>query len=168
MTMLTRETILPRVEINPVLACKVRATNRLARECNRLHPLFVAALRPFLGKKVQTQSGYSQRLRDAVAHLMPRPGEVQVYPFGHVNSIRWTVKVCELDGQGGCQYREMSLWVGECEGDILVSVREDYEPMRDDHTAEEVLANRERFKVAEAAYQAARSALGDFGEYDRN
>jgi hypothetical protein len=68
---------------------------------------------------------------------------------------------------GHAYYYEVTFYVGELTGDVLKNITTNETGFPTDYTVEQVEANRETFKVAQKAFESARSALYPFGEFDR-
>ncbi len=159
------------------LEAKVAAVNRANAEAKRLHPLFVEAFRPFLGKKVLTHSGLVAKAKDIPDQLVPFIADgyqtPSVYRYSSNYSLCFVVKVCESGRsfRGGdnysTHYAEASIYVGELDGYTLAKLTEEYKFPRDDWSADEV---RDLRKLADEAEKQSRhylNQLSAFGRFDQ-
>ena len=157
------------------LDAKVAAVNKANAEANRLQPLFVEAMRPFIGTKILTHGGLARKPKAIIEKLMP-PFVADGYKTPSVwrdssnYSLRYSVKVCVNTASGnGCAYHEASFHVGDLDGYNLSAVPDAEacgKAYRTDYTAEEVRQLRKALDESEKAFRAAQSALGPFGRYD--
>lgn len=151
------------------LEARVRAANRAHEWCNKLHPLFLAALRPFVGKKVVKADGY---LTEAVKKALPEtPNTVATsVMFDRAGgTLRWEVKTMEnIADEAGCLYFTASFSCGQLalRGDTLEEVFVGECGYRTDHTAAEVKAQREEVKRLQKLADEAKSKLHPFGMQD--
>lgn len=158
------------------LDAKVAATNAANDYANRIYPILADYFRGLVGCKVTKSDGeLFKKIADGIPALPePKdgPNRVSVYRSHSGYALRWTVKACEsypsgpLPGDCCAAYSEQSVYVAVINGSTIVRIF-DFEPDRTDYTADEVKANREAYRKAKQAADAARSALEGFGEYDR-
>jgi hypothetical protein len=167
------------------LNARVRAHNRVNKRALELHGELVEIFRPFIGKKVLTNSGFVAKLRPQIDAIRDREGSsheggFQLYYNGGRYSLVFTLKAWEpyKGEQYGGSYAEASIYVGEFgnqtsqnpEGlpqDHLASVRETPPDLRTDYSADEVRALRKAEREASEKAREAESALSPFGRYDQ-
>ncbi len=156
---------------------KVAAVNRANAEAKRLHPLFVEAFRPFLGKKIITQSGLVAKAKGIPDALVPfKPDGYRtpsVYRNSSNYSLSFTVKVCESanswrgTGHQSAHYAEQTIYVGELQGDILSKLIEQPSQPRSDWTADEIRDLRQQADDAQTRFRDLGNRLSSFGRYDQ-
>jgi hypothetical protein len=155
------------------LAARCAAFNAVNAEANRLSALTIAALTPFVGKKVLKADGSLTAAVKAV--LPPAAPDVQKW-LAHSNySLCFALKTYETtadrNNRPGEDYRiahyaEVYFYAGEVKDGVLIKLSDPIN-LPTDHNPEKVAELR---KIAEAAKEAARqaeSACGPFGLYDR-
>ncbi len=160
------------------LNAKVRAQNKVNARANALHPELLEIFRPYVGKKILTNSGFVAKLKPALAALRERESaaKFQLCPGSTTYTLSFSLRGWE--SYNGEQYggasAEATLYVGDMNrpgsgvysGDALATLHTEPPALRTDYSADEV---RELRKTAAAAEQAARdaeSALFPFGKYD--
>lgn len=155
------------------LAARVYGVNNAHRVAMLIYPELREALAPFVGQKILKADG---TLLKKIAELIPKISNydgISIYKSISDYNINWSVKSCEqsqsrnsYEGHTNTYYYEIGVYVGDIRDGILIRL---YDPPihKTDYTVEEVLRNRETFKVAEKIYQDAKSSLFPFGEYDR-
>ena len=148
------------------LAAKVAAFNSAHKEANRLVPLVLAALAPFVGQKVmKATGGMMQKVKEALPE-MPNTVPLSIWlRDSHGYSLILNVKACQSYGDHFCTYAEACPYVAELKDGILSKLY-DFTPYRTDFTAGEVLEKRETLAKAKQAARDAESALYPFGEYE--
>lgn len=120
----------------------------------------------FIGKKIKTQKGLSQRLLDATKFDRE---SIEVKP---INGAKWArvhyvalscsyndlsveISLCFSDGGTGCTYEKRSWYFGKAQDDVLVSVDDDYKVpttvLDFDTELKAIEAYRKAEKLAEAA-----------------
>lgn len=155
------------------LEAKVAAVNNANRYALELYPQLRAIFEPFIGQKIEKADG---GLLMKIAKLLPefpcKPG-LHVYKMSSDYSLVWVVKTCESQAINGkhdnyhvAHYHETSVYVGNMRHGVLTDFCKAPE-LRTDYTAAEVEAAREAYRKAKQAADDARSALFNFGEYDR-
>lgn len=151
------------------LEAKVIATNRANAEANRLYPLFVAALTPFLNKKVITIDGdLTKNVHEAI-QAIPTTAFRIYRGNGRSGLLFWTVTECENYSYYSCVYAETTFYVGEMNVQELYNLQSFRAPnLPTNITADQIREARQCVIKAKSALSAAQSALGDFGEYDSN
>ena len=153
--------------IDERLKAIVKAQNRAAERAISLYDELAAVFAPFVGKQVCKKDGPLMAKVEALLPKLENAPGLQVYRHASNYSLVWVVKACEqVEGKGCCEYREVSVYVGELwypHNGVLKSLckRPD---LRHDHTPEEVEANREAVRKAKKALDAAQSMLYPFGE----
>lgn len=159
-----------------ILAARIAATNSANAEANRLKPLLLVALAPFVGQKVAINGGgLVAKAKAAVeAVLPPYSHAIHTYKLVSQYSVAYIVKSCANydDGRGHfcAVYHEAAVYVGELSGhtlEKLCHITEAIPPLKCDYTEAEIIARREAYKAAKKVADAAQSALGHFGEFDR-
>ena len=155
--------------MNAALDAKVKAVNRANGEALKLHSVLVEIFRPLVGTKVEKADG---TLLKKIADLLPElPYTSKLHVYKNVSNyfLAWNVKAVEGYGEHHCTSHEASVYVGflaNGAGFVLEKLA-DPPDLRTDYTAEEVLAKRADFDVKRKAADAAKCALGPFGEFDR-
>lgn len=153
-----------------VLAARVRIVNRAHETANALARVLRERFAPLVGKKIEKAGGQILEKYKGLLPEMPHDHNLMVYKHASNYSLAWTVKTSEtvpMVGVGHAYYYEVTFYVGDLAGDTLKNIATHETNFRTDFTAAEVEANREAFKVAQKAFEDARSALYPFGEYDR-
>lgn len=153
-----------------VLAARVRIVNRAHQLANEYARVLKERFAPLVGKKVEKQGGQILEKYKNLLPEFPRDHNTMVYKHASNYSLAWTVKTSEtvpMVGVGHAYYYEVTFYVGDLAGDVLKNIAVHETNFRTDYTVAEVEANREAFKVAQKAFEEARSALYPFGEYDR-
>lgn len=148
------------------LEAKVLAVNKVKAEINRVAPLFIAAVVPFLNKKVLKVGGFTEQLKK----VLPEVNAFQSYRSASNYGLYYVVRECvnytgNTYGDTFATYYEETFCFGEVKDGILVKLAE-FEPRRCDYTAEEVRQNRIAVGEARDALHAAEFKLCPFGEYD--
>jgi hypothetical protein len=168
------------------LNAKVRAYNKVNARAMELQPELLAMFRPFVGKKILTNSGFVAKLRPLIDALrereqQPGRGRFQFWTGSTSYTLTFTLKAWEsYNGeQYGGAYAEATLYVGElgragathgghCDvaRDCLASLNEEPLALRTDYSAEQVRALRKAAQEAEEKAREAEHALSPFGKYD--
>jgi hypothetical protein len=168
------------------LNAKVRAYNKVNARANELHRELLAIFRPYVGKKILTQSGFVAKLRPVIDALRDRergPDHrhgFQLYTGSTSYTLTFTLKAWEPNGgEYGGAYAEATLYVGElgrlganhgehCDTarDCLAKLHTEPLALRTDYNADEVRRLREEAKKLEERAREAQSALYPFGQYD--
>jgi hypothetical protein len=155
------------------LNARVRAYNKVNARANELHRELLAIFRPFVGKKILTNSGFIAKLRPQLEALreresQPGRGRFQLYTTSTTYTLTYVLKGWDAyqgEPHGG-SYAEVGRNGNGLPGDHLASVNSEPLALRTDYDAEAVRVLR---KAAEAAADKAReaeSALYPFGKYD--
>lgn len=153
-----------------VLEAKVAARNLINRKTNELAPLFIEAVKPFLGKQVLLQNG---ALRESFKKSLPDIKDKELHLLVRSSSgysLLLDLKVCETVDKGhyhGAIYADELVYLGELNNGILTRLH-DFAPRRTDYTVEEVQAAREAFRVADKARDEAQSKLNLWGQHDNS
>lgn len=157
------------------LAAKVAARNNAHAYALRLYPVLSDFFRGYVGCKILKADGtLLKKIADAIP-AQPEPGvsgvQLHVYRSTSSYSLAWTVKACETfpARYGDCQiasYYEVTVYIGDMRGDVLTKISDPPTWLRTDYTVEEVEKARLAYAEAKKKADDARSALGDFGEYD--
>jgi hypothetical protein len=162
------------------LNAKVRAFNKVNARANELHGELVAMFRPFVGKKILTQSGFIAKLKPQIDALREREshpgrGRFQLYTGSSHYTLSFVLKAWESyqGEEHGGSYAEAYLHLGELgknsnglPEDHLASLTSEPLALRSDYSADEVRRLREEAKQAEERAREAQSALHPFGQYD--
>lgn len=163
------------------LAAKVAARNNAHAYALKLFPVLAEFWAGYVGQKIENNDGtIAKRIKDKMP-AFPETGKTQfelsVYRHTSDYSLAWTVKACEChpgrnsrpgDTYQIANYYEVTVYVGDMRNGVLTAIKDAPTYLRTDYTVEGVEKAREAYKVAKAAADAARSELGDFGEYDVN
>jgi len=156
------------------LETRVRGVNRANEYANALWPRLIAVFTPFVGEKIEKADGTLllkvQKLVDALKLPNCATPNIMVYRHNSNYNLAYTVKTDEtysVDGRyGHAYYHETTIYLGKMDCGVLTQL-DAAETFKTDYTAAEVIANREAYKAAKAAADAAQSKLYPFGEYDR-
>lgn len=121
------------------LIAKVEAKNAAAAEVNRLTPLVVDALTPFVGKKVvTTHGGLLQAVRRQLPE-MPFTSGVRARLDASNGSIWLGVKACaRVEGKEYVEYMDEARCIANCNKQILSNLATDLGPRKADWDADEV------------------------------
>lgn len=164
--------------MSAALEAKVAAVNLANQVAVELFPKLKAALEPFVGSQVYKADGDLMKKVESALPELPRrdlvlngsnAANVHVFRGRSDYSLYWTVKTsCNYpSGNSGARatYHEVSVYVGNVRGQILESLYESFTP-EPKYTVEGVQAARVAYAEAKKKADAAKSALGPFGEYD--
>ena|ERR1035437_6516535 len=152
------------------LEAKVAAYNRVHKIANRLQRELIEKFRPFVGKKILTQSGLAAKVK----HLNPdSTKEYHIYRYSSNYSLTFCVKTWEQaknrygnnPSYSSSHYAEASFNVGELDGDILKKLSEPT-LLKEDFSVEEVKQLRIEEKELEEKARTALNKLYPFGKYD--
>lgn len=148
-------------------AAKVAAQNLLGKAINEYHNTIRAFLFKWIGQKVSLATGgRPHKLKAELETLnLPHYPRLRIcLDFGNYN-IHSTVMVDavvngEYQTAEGCDY-----FANVMDG-VLKDMNYNFNPWRTDYTVEEIQCKRNEFKIAQKAFEDARSALYPFGEHD--
>ena len=153
------------------LKAKIAGRNSVNAAAREWTPRILAALPPWIGKKIQNQSGC---LADKFTRTLPQfPNttalSVSVRASWGLTATFRTCASCTVDGESACSYEEAQVYLGEMGGLNLTKVLE-FNPdhYRTDYTEAEIKAARVQLRAASDAVDSARSKLCGFGEHDNN
>jgi hypothetical protein len=145
------------------LEAQVKAQNRAAKRALELYDSLVAIFAPLVGKPVCKANGLLAKVEALLPKLENTPA-LMIYKYSSNYSLVWVVKACEqVEGAESCEYREVSVYVGELRGLVLEKIC-DRPNLRHDHDVSEVKAIREEVKAAQKVLDEAKSKLFPFGE----
>jgi len=167
------------MNIHPnTLAARCAAFNRANTEANRLAPLYLAALAPFVGKQViKAAGGFLEKVKAVfpkTAHP-DTPGRADGCTVwessGAGYSLTFTVKTCELSASRSpdCQignYAEACVYVAELSNGVLTKLCP-LQPRRTDYSPDQIAALRKEAERTREAARNAESACHPFGLFDR-
>lgn len=158
------------------LAAKVAAVNRASAEANRLAPLIVQALAPYVGQKVLKADGtFLQKVKEALPFrptFATTGNRLNVYlDLGRRYSVRLEVQASEnhkcIRGDTGYQTGKVSLYLFELSNGVLGKAY-NFGPLRTDYTESEVSTTRKNLSEAKSKVSDLLSRLYYFGEYEVN
>lgn len=143
---------------------KVKAYNRAAKRALELYDSLSEVFKKFVGEKILKVDGsFLVKVSNFIPFMENKP-EIQIYRHQSKYSLVWVVKASEqVQGQSFVEYMEVSVYVGELDGDVLKSICAKPN-LRHNFTIEEVIKKQEDVKAAQAKLDAARSAIHPFGE----
>jgi len=147
------------------LEAQVKAQNRVAARALELYDELAAIFRPLVGKQV-CKANDPWALLAKVKALLPKlenTPALMIYQYSSNYSLVWVVKACEQAGDDVCEYREVSVYIGELRGLVLEKIY-DSPNLRHDYSVAEIKAAREEVKAAQKALDEAKSKLYPFGE----
>lgn len=153
------------------LQAKIVARNRAGEIANELYPKFLEIFKPYSGQKVCKVDGtLLKKIDEALPDSQfpedkwPKP-TVMYYRSRSEYNIAFTVKTCADDGQGGCAYEEVTVYICDLSNGVIPTDGRWYDPpkCRTDYNLAEVKALREAYKVAKKAADDAQSACHPFG-----
>lgn len=162
------------------LEASVFATNKAHEEGIKLYNLLAPIFRPLVGTKILKADGsFTQKVEKLIPKL-PYQYPLHITINSRQYDISYTVRYFANYSrerydrwedkdvvEEASLSRDTTIYIGKLDGAVLTEIW-DSPNRRTDYTVEEVLANRAAFKAAEEVYNAAKSALGLFGEYDRD
>ena len=149
------------------LAARVAAVNKAHAYAKELHPKLAAVFAPFVGCKVTKIGRLVAKAEAAVKALdLPYSGGLNVSRNPSTYTISYNVQACE-SFDWIAYYHDVGVYVGELKGDTLDKLMPLNGTYRSDYTELEITSKRAEFKAIEKQYEAAKSALFPFGEYDR-
>lgn len=146
---------------------KLEAVNSGHAYANELYHKIRKVFEPFVGQQIDKAAGglmaKVQKHFDALD--LPCTPSISVHRYGSEYSLVYIVKTCK-DFEGHAFYHETSVYVGHTRHGVLTSF---YDPpnFKTDYKVEDVIAAREKYKLAKKASDEAFSNLHPFGEYDR-
>lgn len=154
------------------LEAKVAVVNKVRAEVNRLTPLVIADFTPLVGQKIMKSCGLMAKFE----HLKPASNaKFQVFRNGSDYTLSFTIKSDSLFEKENefantghhyqsSFYHEETIYIGELNGPILVSIMK-FEPLKCDYTVDEVKKARIKVEEAEDAFSNAKSTLSPFSRY---
>jgi hypothetical protein len=164
------------------LEAQVKAQNRAAARALELYDELAAIFKPLVGKQVCKANGQHGQLLAKVAALLPKlenTPALMIYRYPSNYSLVWVVKACEqaasvvppFVGSDVCEYREVSVRIGELRGlvpyrlhGLVLEKICDRPNLRHDYSLAEVKAIREEVKAAQKTLDEAKAKLSPFGE----
>jgi len=150
-----------------ILEAKVEAKNRLYVAYNNLVSACIAAFTPFVGQKVMKADGLMKKFADLVPKA-PSP-DFHVYLNRSNYTLGWIINIDVTyffrNGDQRSHRDEICLYIGDLKNGVLTKTL-DFKPLEYGFSVEKILVARERFNKAKKEFDAAKSALGSFGEYD--
>lgn len=165
---------------NTTLEAKIAARNKVNALALEMAPKMIAALAPFVGKKIINQGGGLAAKVRACLPDDPCTPSVSWWYSANNYSVSVNFKVCEhskgtrygkeWNGEicQGCigNYMETHITLAVVDGNNLERLGP--EPhLRTDYTGEAIQAARVALRAAQSALDDARSNLSGFGEYDQ-
>jgi hypothetical protein len=127
-----------------------------------LYAALTAIFRPLVGKQVCKANGLLAKVNALLPKLENTPS-LMIYRYSSPYSLVWVVKACEQEGDDVCEYREVSVYIGELNGLVLEKIF-DCPDLRDDYSVAEIKAAREEVKAAQKVLDEAKAKLNPFGE----
>lgn len=148
------------------LAARIKARNRAGEIANELFPQFVAIFKPLVGQKVCKVDG--SFLKKIVEQLPSRdyPDTAPTVMYYRNNSeytVSFTIKTCASNGQGGCAYEEVGVYVADLSNGVVGDKEYDPPAYRTDYTAAEIKRLRIVYKEKREQADQAFSDLHPFG-----
>jgi len=153
--------------MNKSLKPKVEAVNRANKYMNELAVKLVAFFGPLVGKEILKADGsllakYAKQLSEVVT--FPNTVDLLVYRNPSRYTLSWVVKTCQpIEGECGCLYHEVTLYVGDLDGQTLKALLP-FTPQKTDYSAEKVEALRGEVKKAKDKYENLKRGLFPFEE----
>jgi hypothetical protein len=144
------------------LEAQIKAQNRAATRALELYAELAAIFRPLVGKQVCKANGLLAKVAALLPKLENTPA-LSIYRYRSNYSLVWVVKACEQEGEDVCEYREVSVYIGELRGLVLEKIC-DCPNLRHDYSLAEVKAIREEVKAAQKTLDEAKAKLSPFGE----
>lgn len=149
------------------LKAKVDAQNKANAHVLTLHPQLVNLFRPYVGKKIFTQSGFIHKIKQALEPLLSNTTSLRVYRYNSNYSLTFIVNTNEnIQGGHGCVYRDASFSVGDIKGDTLITLNEQTQSRRTNYNVEEIIIARHAVDSADKQLSRAKESLCGFGEHD--
>jgi len=151
------------------LEAQVKAQNRAAARALELYAALTEIFRPMVGKKVCKANGLLEKVKALLPKLENTPA-LMIYQHSSNYSLVWVVKACEQAGDDVCEYREVSVYIGElrglCSGSCAGVLEKicDSPNLRHDYSVAEIKAAREEVKAAQKVLDEAKAKLNPFGE----
>jgi hypothetical protein len=151
---------------NRRLEAKVKAVNRANKLGLEVYQLLAPVFVDLVGTKILKADGsLLQKIENRLPTLTnDRRTRVSRSPSRYV--LAWNVQTNEPESEFTVTYHEVTVYVGDVDGDALKAIR-DYTPSRTDWTVAEVLEGRRKIKEAKEALSVAEASVYPFGEYDR-
>jgi|SaaInlV_165m_DNA_1040744.scaffolds.fasta_scaffold124459_1 hypothetical protein len=144
------------------LKTKVKAVNDCHRIANELYPKLLEIFEPLVGCKILKVDGSLLAKLHDLTKGFDDPDAHMIMHSRNSYNLQWTVKTCVNDGNGGCMYHEVGVYIANLEGTAIKDIIKQ-DVRRDDWTVEEITEKREAYETANKAAQEARSACEPFG-----
>jgi hypothetical protein len=148
------------------LKAKVVAVNKANKYAKELYEMLVPVFQPFVGQKIIKDTGGLYNKVEKALPVLPNTHEVRVYRQSGGYSLAYTIQVNESVPDYGAIYHEVTVYLGNLRNGILTKLDDRKPEGREDWTAEEVQAGREKIVTAREALRDAESAIYPFKEYD--
>lgn len=154
--------------MNDKLTARVVARNRVNAYANVFWKDLIDRLTPFVGCKVLKADGSLLKNVECRLPETPNTNALHVYHSSPRSySLTWTVKACQqVPGECHCVYEELTIYVGELDGNVLKDLRP-FSEYPENYMVADVLKAREEYREAERVASRLREALYPFGETDR-
>lgn len=149
------------------LEARVKAANSCREVASKLYEPLTKVFTDLIGKKICKTDGtllekYKKNLENV---LIPNTHELSIYRHHSDYSLAWSIRACVLNGDSGCYYDEVTLYIGDLSDQVLTGICP--KPEFPVYSVENVIAARERLKLAKKALVEAEAEVYPFGEYDR-
>lgn len=127
------------------LNLRVAAVNAANAQANKFYPIYLEAVRPFLGKKIKKVDGsFTKEFKKALPETPERP-EPTIVPSMSDYTLSFCITAMKFT-QEETHYFEHYLYIGDIRDGVLVALKEDRTPAKCDYTLEEV---REKIAFAQ-------------------
>lgn len=149
------------------LETKIRARNSVHALALEQTPRMIAALQPFLGKKILNAGNVlSDKVRAALPKDNPQGPVREDWYYPRSEYSLWVTFRIADGSDGSTCYQECTVCLGEIEDKILVNLRPVDMSLRTDYTPAEIIHAREKLEAAERQVRDWESAVQFFGRYD--
>ncbi len=148
------------------LVAQIKARNRAGEIANKLFPQFVAIFKPLVGQKVCKVGGpFLKKIADQLPSrdYPDTDPTVMYYRNNSEFTVSFTIKTCASNGDGGCAYEEVTVYVADLSNGVVADKEYDPPDYRTDYTAAEINRLRTVYKEKREEADKAFSDLHPFG-----
>ena len=119
------------MRFNEQLAARIKARNRAGEVAKELFPQFVEIFKPLVGEKVcKVDGSFLKKIADQLPSgdypdAFPDP-TVMYYRNRSEYTVSFTIKTCASNGEEGCAYEEVTVYVADLSNGIVTD--KEYDP----------------------------------------
>jgi hypothetical protein len=106
------------------LEARVKAANSCREVASKLYEPLTKVFTDLIGKKICKTDGtllekYKKNLENV---LIPNTHELSIYRHHSDYSLAWSIRACVLNGNSGCYYDEVTLYIGVLNDQVLTEI----------------------------------------------